>query len=87
MRNKLKDFFLLIISLILFQWVVPAHAGVNVYDAPSRPEWIVIEAIDDCDFSHKLLIRLKDADSHKPGDWLELLMISGEWNKCLTSGI
>jgi len=78
---------LITVILLSFQWGISAQAEVNVYDAPSRPGWIVIEAIDDCDFSHKLLIRLKDADSYKPGDWLELLMISGEWNKCLTSGI
>lgn len=86
MTKMIKLFVVYIIIMMLIQWNFLAHAGVNVYDAPSRPGWIVIEAIDDCDFSHKLLITLKEADTHKPGDWLELLMISGKWNKCLTSG-
>jgi hypothetical protein len=83
----IKLFVVYTIIMMSIQWSIPARAEVNIYDAPSRPGWIVIEAIDDCNYSHKLLIKLELADSYRPSDWLELLMISGEWNKCLTKGM
>ena len=82
----MKIIKLFIVYTVFWSMGLSAHSEVNIYDA-SEPGYIVIEAIDNCDFSHKLLIPLKLADSHRPTDWLELLMISGEWNKCLTKVI
>ena len=82
------DIVKLFIVYTLFLYANSASAeSIDIYDAMGHPGYIVIEAIDDCNFSHKLLIPLNLADSHKPGDWIELLMVSGEWNKCLTNGM
>lgn len=68
--------------LLLFQWTFSAQAEtVEIYDS-SEPGMVVVEVVDDCEFSHKLLISLKNAATHKSTDWVELLIISGEWNKC-----
>lgn len=54
---------------------------VNNY-ASSEPGMTVIEVIDDCKYSHKLLILEELLETHKIQDWLELLIVSGEFNKC-----
>lgn len=75
----------LLICITFFLYANSASAElINIYDSVSNPGHIVIEAVDDCNFSHKLLISLELSTGHKPTDWLELLIISGEWNKCLT---
>lgn len=54
---------------------------IEIYDA-SEPGMIVIEAVDDCEYSHKLLISLENAVTQKSTDWISLLIKLGEWNKC-----
>jgi hypothetical protein len=75
-----------LILLILFWCNISFAYTVDIYDA-TESGMVVIEAIDDCNYSHKLLISLQNASTHKPTDWIELLMISGEWNKCIDNGV
>lgn len=72
--------YILIIFILLTHSITFAYE-VNIYDAPHRNK-IVIELIDDCNFSHKLVTSIENASTYKSTDWLELLIISGEWNKC-----
>lgn len=74
----------LFIVYTLFASSASADPTVEIFDA-SEPGMIVIELIDDCSFSHKLLIPLTLAATYKTSDWFDLLVISKEWNKCLTN--
>ena len=71
----------LLTILILCYSSISNAFEVNSY-ASSERGMTIIEIIDDCDFSHKLLISEDSLGSHKVSDWLDLLMISGEYNKC-----
>lgn len=65
----------LIVSLVsISSWAY----DVNIYQA-SEPNKSVIEVVDDCGNSHKLVIDNKNINSYKVLDWLDLLFVSGKY--------
>jgi hypothetical protein len=73
-----------LILVILFSFNISYAYDVNIYDSAEKGR-VVIELVDDCSYSHKLVIDLDRAATFIPHDWFELLVISGEWNKCKKS--
>ena len=79
---KLSINIILVLLMILFSQISYSYE-INIYDSVSYSKSVVIEVIDDCKFSHKLLISLENSKTDKVTDWMELLFISKEWNKCI----
>jgi hypothetical protein len=71
----------LLISFILFYSSITFAYDVNIYHT-SRPGYVLIELVDDCQMSHKLLIQEKNLYTNTKDDWVALLFESKEWNKC-----
>lgn len=71
---------ILTIIILMYSSISNAYE-VNSY-ASSESGMTVIEIVDDCNFSHKLLISEEKVGTFKVMDWLELLTASGEYDKC-----
>ena len=69
----------LIISLFVCQSIW-AHE-VEIHNLKHDPDNVVIEIIDDCKYSHKLLISKEKLSSGYAVEWLQMLFESGEYNK------
>lgn len=53
---------------------------VNIYDA-SEPNKSVIEVVDDCNYSHKLIISTNELNNSKVLNWVNFLLDSNKYCK------
>lgn len=70
----------LIIIFMIFSQSIFGYE-VEIHNLKHDPENVVIEVVDDCKYSHKLLISKKKLSSGYAIEWLQMLFESGEYNK------
>lgn len=77
---KESIFWIILTILIVYHQLNWAYEA-NIYDIPHDPKNVIIEIVDDCKYSHKLLISKEKLASGYAFDWLQMLFESGEYNK------